>query len=202
MREGIIAVAALAVIMLGGNLLLRWGRRGGVARTAPVNGGPLVIRAPRRNAIMFGITALIPAVLLGSLTLTWWRLGHVGGPGLVAGAAASALIAGFAVFQFAHAGRARLVVHDTGIERIGVFRRRLVGWGTIVKIGFNPAHHWFFVTLADRSHLWLPADVPGMPEFAVIARRRLPSAVLEADPLVREVLDDLAGAARETRSAR
>ena len=202
MREGIIAVAALAVIMLGGNLLVRWGRRGSVAHHAPVTGGPLVIRPPRRNAIMFGITALIPAVLLGSLTLTWWRLGHMRGPGLVTGIAASALIAGFAVFQFAHAGRARLVVHDTGIERVGVFRRRLVGWGTIVKIGFNPAHHWFFVTLADRSHLWLPADIPGMPEFAAIARRRLPPAVLEADPLVREVLEDLAGAARDTSSAR
>ena len=94
-----------------------------------------------------------------------------------------------------------MIVHDTGIERVGVFRRRLVGWGTIVKIDFNSAHHWFFLTLADRSHLWLPADVAGMPEFAAIARRRLSPAVLEADPLVREVLDDLAGTA-PTRSAR
>jgi hypothetical protein len=202
MRQGIIAVAALAVIMLGGNVLLRWGRREVSPGEAPVTDGPLVIRPPRRNAIMFGITALIPAVLLGSVTLTWWRLGHMGAAGVAVGVASSALIAAFAVYQFAYAARARMIVHDTGIERIGVFRRRLVGWGTIAKIDFNPAHHWFFLTLADRSHLWLPADVGGMPEFATIARRRLPAAVLEADPLVREVLDELAGAARISRSAR
>ena len=79
----VIAVAVLAVVMLGGNLLLRWGRRDGGPVHAPVTGGPLVIRPPRRNAIMFGITALIPAVLLGSVTLTWWRLGHMGAAGVV-----------------------------------------------------------------------------------------------------------------------
>jgi hypothetical protein len=202
MRQGIIAVAALAVIMLGGNVLLRWGRREPSPAEAPVTDGPLVIRPPRRNAILFGITALIPAVLLGSVTLTWWRLGHMGAAGLATGVAASVLIAAFAVYQFASAARARMIVHDTGIERVGVFRRRVVGWSTIAKIDFNPAHHWFFLTLTDRSHLWLPADVGGMPEFATIARRRLPPAVLQADPLVREVLDDLAGAARTTSSAR
>lgn len=202
MHEGVIAVAVLAVVMLGGGFLFRQMRREGRPGHAPVTGGALVIRPPRRNAILFGITALIPAVLLGSVTVTWWRLGHMSAAGVVTGVAASALIAAFAAYQFASAARARVIVHDTGLERVGVFRRRLVGWGTIAKIGFNPAHHWFFLTLADRSHLWLPADVAGMPEFAAIARRRLSPAVLEADPLVREVLDDLAGTASPTRSAR
>ena len=104
----------------------------------------------------------------------------------------------FAAYQFAYAFRARLIVHDTGIERIGVSRRRLIGWGSIAKIAFNPAQHWFFMTVSDGSHLWLPADITGMPEFAQIAVRRLPPAVLQADPVVREVLDELAGAGGDT----
>lgn len=193
MREGVIAVVVLAVLMLGGNHLLRARRRSAAPGHAPPTGGPLVIRPPRRNAILFGITALFPAGLLGVLTFRSWSLGRAGAGGLVAGAVATALVLAFAAYQFLYALRARLVVHDTGIERIGVSGRRLIGWGSVSKIAFNPAQHWFFVTVSDGSHLWLPADVTGSPEFAHLARRRLPRAVLQADPMVREVLDELAG---------
>ncbi len=192
MREGIIAVAVLAVVMLGGSFVLRrGGRRVPPGHLHPA-AGPLVIRPPRRNAILFGITALIPAAILGSLTFRVWAHGRTGPAGVLAGVVATALVLAFAGYQFASGWRARLVVHDTGIERIGVSRRRLIGWGSIAKIAFNPAQHWFFLTLSDGSHLWLPADVTGMPEFAELALRRLPPAVLQADPVVREVLDELA----------
>jgi hypothetical protein len=197
MRESLIAVTVLAVLMLGGHSLLRRSRRNVVPGHVPWTAGPLVIRPPRRNAIMFGITALIPAALLGALTFRWWVLGRAGLAGFLLGLAATVLALVFAAYQFASAARARVVVHDTGIERIGVSRRRLLGWGSIAKITFNPAQHWFFVTASDGSHLWLPADISGMPEFAQIALRKLPPAVLQADPVVREVLDELAGAASE-----
>ena len=106
-----------------------------------------------------------------------------------------------AAYEFAYAARARVVVHDTGIERIGVARRRLVGWGSISKVAFNPMNHWFFMTVKDGSHLWLPADMTGMHEFARIALRRLPPAVLQADPLALEVFDELADAARPAKRA-
>lgn len=197
MREGVIAVVVLAVLMLGGNHLLRAGRRSATPDHAPRTGGPLVIRPPRRNAILFGITVLFPAALLGALTFRSWSLGRAGAWGVLAGVVATGLVLAFAAYQFLYALRARLVVHDTGIERIGVTRRRLIGWGSVSKIAFNPAQHWFFVTLADGSHLWLPADVTGSPEFALLARRRLPPAVLQADPMVREVLDELAASVPE-----
>lgn len=194
MREGLIAVAVLAVLMLGGRSLLRRRRRSVVPDHVPRTEGPLMIRPPRRNAVMFGITALIPAALLGAVTFRAWDLGRTGALGLLGGIVATVPVLAFAAYQFAYAFRARLVVHDTGIERIGVSRRRLVGWGSIAKVAFNPAQHWFFMTVSDGSHLWLPADVTGMPEFAQIAVRRLPPAVLQADPVVREVLDELAAA--------
>jgi hypothetical protein len=143
---------------------------------------------------MFGVTALIPAALFGAVTFRSWDLGRAGPLGLLLGVVATGVPLAFAAHQFASAFRSRLVVHDTGIERIGVSRRRLVGWGSVAKIAFNPAQNWFFLTASDGSRLWLPADLTGMPEFAQIAVRRLPPAVLDAHPLVREVLDELAAA--------
>ena len=197
MRDGLIAFAVLAVLMLGGRYLIRR-RRSAVDRAhVALRDGRLVLRTPRRNAIMLGITALIPAGLLGSVTV---QLGQTGPAALLAGLAATLLVLSGAVYAFAYAFRAHLVVHDTGIERVGVFRRRLVGWQSIAKIAFNPANHWF-VMRADGSHLWLPADLAGMGDFAILALRRLPPAVLQkADPVVREVLEELAGAVAMPRA--
>ena len=201
MRDAAIAFAALAALMVGGRWLLRPRRSGAVSRDSPCTDGPLVLRTPRRNAIMLGITALLPAGVLGSLTFRTWGLGRTGLAGLLVGVAATLLTVAVAAYEFAYAARARVVVHDTGIERIGVARRRLVGWGSISKVAFNPVNHWFFVTVKDGSHLWLPADVPGMDEFAQLALRRLPPAVLQADPEALEVFDELADIARAAKRA-
>jgi hypothetical protein len=199
MLEGAIAFAVLAVVMLGGNYL--YGRRR-VARQrrrlappppADLGAGTFTVRQPRRNTILLAIAALFPAVLVAMLTVRAWDLGRTGVGGAVAGGVVTAIVLAFAAYQLASAFRSSLVVSDAGIERVGVFSRRLLRWEEIAKVSFNPAQHWFFVTGADGSRLWLPADVAGMAEFAVTARRRLPPAVLRADPVVREVLDELAG---------
>jgi hypothetical protein len=201
MRDAAIAFAALAAFMVAARYLLRPGRSRVVSRHVPRTDGPLVLRPPRRNAVMLGITALIPAGVLGSMTLRIWALGRTGLAGLLMGIVATLLPVAVAVYEFAYAARACVVVHDTGLERVGVARRRLVGWGSISKVAFNPVNHWFFVTVKDESHLWLPADVPGMGEFAGIALRRLPPAVFQADPVALEVLDELADSARAAQHA-
>jgi hypothetical protein len=194
MREGLIAFAVLVVLMLGGQRLIRRRSSGVDPAHVPLSGGRLVLRTPRRNAVMLGVTALIPAGLLGSVTARAWGLGQTGPAGLLAGLVATLLVLSVAVYAFASAFRAHLVVHDSGIERVGVFRRRLVGWESMAKIAFNPANHWFVVTIAGGSHLWLPADLAGMGDFAILALRRLPPPVLQAaDPVVREVFEELAG---------
>jgi hypothetical protein len=145
---------------------------------------------------MLGITALVPAALLGALTGRAWTLGETGPLGLAAGGAATLAALSVAGYEFASALRKRLVVHDTGIELVGVFRRRLVGWGRVAKVAFNPVNHWFVVSVAGGWPLWLPADLAGMGDFAALALRRLPAPVLAAaDPVVREVLEELAGTA-------
>lgn len=200
MREGFIAFVVLGVLMFGGPWLIRRFRQRASPVHVPPTDGHIVLRPPRRNAVMLGITALIPAALLGSLTVRSWQLAGTGPAGLAGGVVATLLVLAVAVYQFAYAFRAHLLVHDTGIERVGVFGRRLVGWKRIAKIAFNPANHWFVLTVDGGSHLWLPADLEGMGDFAVVALRRIPPPVLEAaDPVVREVLEELAAAVAPTR---
>jgi hypothetical protein len=200
MREGLIAVVVLGVLMFGGPWLLRRFRGGASPAHVPPIDGQIVLRPPRRNAIMFAITALIPTALVGSLTIRAWQFGKTSPVGIAGGAAVTLLALAGVVYLFASAARAHLVVHDTGIERIGVFRRQLVGWKRVARIAFNPANHWFVLTVAGGSHLWLPADLAGMGDFAVVALRRIPGPVLDAaDPVVREVLEELAAAVEPPR---
>jgi hypothetical protein len=194
MRQAVIAFGVLVLLMLAGQRVFRRQRSGAPAHV-PLADGKLVLRPPRRNAVMFGITALLPAGLLGALTFRAWSAGQAGVVGLATGVLATLGVAAFAVYQFAYASRAHLVVHDTAIEQVGVFKRRPIGWGSVASVAFNPAHHWLFVTVRDGTHLWLPADLAGMGDFATIALRRLSPAVLSKDPVVREVLEELAASA-------
>jgi hypothetical protein len=161
---------------------------------APVE--PIVIRPPRKNGILLGLAALVPAALFGALTLRSWNAGRTGAAGIVVGALVTLVAILVAAYLVARALRARILVHETGLERVGVFRRHVVGWTRVAKIAFNPHHHWFFVTAGDGTRLWLPADVAGMGDVARLALRRLPPAVLQRDEVVREVLEELAAEPR------
>jgi hypothetical protein len=198
MREALISLAVLAAIMIGGRLLLRR-RRGSTPLHVPSGDGTFTLVQPRRNAILLGVTALVPAVVLGLIAHQVSRSGGAGFAGAV-GATLVALAA--ATYLFASAARSRLIVRDTGIERVGVFGRRVIGWTSVAKIAFNPSHNWFFFTMSDGSHLWVPADVAGAGDFATLVLRRVRPAVLEGEGRdVREVLEELAaGTRRETHS--
>lgn len=192
MRDAI-ALAALAVLLVGGQILRRRRRPAPTVSAARLPDGALVLRPPRRNGILMALSALIPAAILAVFTFHTWNLRRSGAAGAVAIAVTLVPVA-VAAYLLARSGRACIVVHDTGLERVGVRRRRVVAWRSVAKLAFNPMNHWFFVTASDGSHLWLPADVPGMDEFARIALRRIPPAVLEHSGDALEVLEELAGA--------
>lgn len=207
MRESLIAFAVLAVLMAVAQAVRLRGRR---RPAAPVHvpwtpGQPLVLRTPPRNALLSCVTALVPAALVAALMIRSWAAAprRVGLLGMAGGSAVVLLLLAVAAFQLASAARARVVVHDTGLERIGVFRRLLVGWGSVAKLTYNGPQRWFHLTTDQRGHVWLPVEVAGMPEFARLALRRLPRQVLEGDRAAREALQELAGAggARRSRSA-
>jgi hypothetical protein len=193
MRDALIALAVLAVVMIGGRFLVRRRGSGAVPLHVPAVDGTFTLMPPRRIAIMLGVTALAPAAVLAVVT---FQGRHAGGFGLAFGIGATLLAFAGAGYLFASAARSRLVVRDTGIERFGVFRRRLIGWNGVARIVFNPAEHWFFITTSDGARLWVPSNIPGIGDFARLALRRVRPAVLDAEgPVVREVLEQLAGLA-------
>jgi hypothetical protein len=193
MREALIALAVLGVVMVAGRVLLGRRRSGALPLHVPAVDGTFTLTPPRRIAVMLGVTALAPAVVLGVVT---FQGRQAGGVGVVAGAVATLLALAGAAYLFAAAIRSRLVVRDTGIERVGVFRRRLIGWKSVARIVFNPAEHWFFITMSDGSRLWVPSAIPGIGDFARLALRRIRPEVLAADgPVARDVLEQLAGLA-------
>lgn len=191
MRDAI-AFAAFIVLMLGARVLFRRRRPAPASAAVRRADGALVLKPPRKNGVLMAISALVPAAILGAFTFHTWNVTRSGAAGVL-GIATTLTAVAVAAYLLARAGRACVVVHDTGLESVGVRRRRVVTWKDVSKLAFNPMNHWFFVTVSDGSHLWLPADVPGMDQFARIALRRLPPAVLEADRDAREVLEELAG---------
>jgi Bacterial PH domain len=139
----------------------------------------------------------MPAVIFAAIAARAWAAGTAG---VAAGALAALLALAVAVHQFLSAFLARVLVHDTGIERVGVATRRRVGWKTIARVAYNPVNRWFMLTTSDGGHLWLSEDLRGIGEFAAVALRRVPPGAF-SDALAREALDDLAEEARAATDA-
>jgi hypothetical protein len=87
--------------------------------------------------------------------------------------------------------RERIRVDRGGIDWTGVLGRRRVPWGEIARVAYNPGHHWFFLTMADGTHLWIWDDLVGIAEFAELALAWLPPGSLFADPFARLALEEL-----------
>jgi hypothetical protein len=195
MSETVVALVVLFLVMAGGRwLLVRRSPRAPLH--VPITSGALVMRPQRRVGIMLGIGALLPALVLAAFAARAFGDGRVGSAGLVFSAVVALAALAVSAHQFASAFRSRVVVRDTGIERVGVLTRRSVGWGAIARVGYNAQQRWFFLTLSDGSHLWIPEGLVGIGDFAAIALRRLPEAALRADPVGREALEDVAEEAR------
>ena len=187
MRLLLIVVIAL-VLLVGVQFLLTWlasRRRVRVERV----GGIAVMRLARgRNAVLGGL-ALGPAVVLAILPLAMHERGGFG----LAFASVIALAA-FAVsgYFFVAEARKRLRVDDFGMERIGVFTRRRLAWRDVEKIAYNPTSRWFFVVGKDGTRMWVYESFEGVGDFAELALRGVPPAVLAAEPYAREELEELA----------
>ena len=195
MQGWIVGVAAMFLFMLGGRYLFRrMAARRGNPHTARADGA-VVLRSPRGRFLALGALALLATILLGSALSMPLASAETVTPAGVA-AVGAVVLAGLmgSGWLFASEWRARLRADDVGLERIGLVRRRRVAWADVTRIVYNPTGPWFFLTVADGSHLWLPDNLEGMGDLAQLALARLPPAVLQANPHVREALSELASA--------
>jgi hypothetical protein len=193
MLTSLLALAALGIVLLLGNRLLR--RRGPPARAhVPRTDGVVVMRPPRRYGIALGISALFPAGVLAAIAVRALSAQETSVFDAVAVVVATAAALAVAAHQFTAAFRSRFVVDEVGLTRVGVLGRRSVRWGDVSRVVFNPMNRWFFVTGAGGERVWVPVDLHGIGDFAAVALAKLPAAALRADELAREALEDLAAA--------
>ena len=189
----IVTVAALLLIMLGGRRLFRAvsARRG--PRRGVREDGVLILRSPRHRFLTLGVLALMPTVLVGfALAMPLLRAETLNpvGAALVSLVVLGGLAA--SLWLFASEWRARIRADDAGLERVGVATRRRFAWADVARIVYNPTGPWFFLTIADGRHLWLPDNLEGMGDLAQLALARLPPAVLQANPHARRALEHIA----------
>lgn len=158
----------------------------------PREGGAAVLRLPPGHHLLLGSQALVPTGIVIALAWNELRAGLVGPLGFTFLALLAA--GGLAVLAWGVvAERRRCIRVDAwGVERRGVFTQRRIAWGDVAKLGHNPTALWFFLVGKDGSRIWIAQTAYGIADFADIALVRLPRALLDADPDVREALEETA----------
>lgn len=179
------------VIMVTIPILLAWSQSRRRLRVERSDGGA-VLRMPRGHWAILSIVALLPfATISVTAFLVAWQPGAESS-GLVLGVvmALAGLVSGGYLLALELRGRIRL--DDTHIEKVGAVGRRLLAWGDVARITFNPVNNWFFLTGPGGKTVYFGEGLDGIGTFAEYALQRLPPRVLEASPEAEEALQELA----------
>jgi hypothetical protein len=191
MNKIIIGFVAIALVMVVIPVALAWSGTRRQPRVGRID-GVAEVRMPRGHWTILGVLALLPGASITGLALAveWAPGAEVGRWVLaiffaVAGLAASG-------YLFGLEARGRLLLSETSIEKVGVFSRLTARWSEVVKLTFNPMNNWFFMTLATGQRVYVTEGSNGLGDFAELALRQLPRAVLDASPEAVEALEDAA----------
>jgi hypothetical protein len=191
MQKIIIGFVVVGLVMVGIPIALAWS---GTRRRARVErfDGVAELRMPRGYWAVLGVLALLPGAAISGLAVAveWAPGAEVGRWILAVFFGVAGLAAGG--YFFGLEARGRLRFSETLVERCGVFSRVTAGWSDVVKITFNPRNNWFFMTLASGRRVYVTDGASGLGDFAELALRHLPKAVLEASPEAVEALEDAA----------
>jgi hypothetical protein len=71
----------------------------------------------------------------------------------------------------------------------------------VEKLAYNGVSRWFFLAGPGGARLWVPENMAGIGDFAEEALARVPPAVLAADAVTREALEQLVAEMRDEDSA-
>lgn len=191
MNKIVIGFIAVAVVMVAIPILLAWSGTKRRPRVQRVD-GVAELHMPRGHWTVLAVLALLPAAAITGLSLAVdWKPGAEAGRWVLAGVfGVAGLVASGYLFGLELRGRLRFG-EDT-IEKVGVFSRVSARWSDVVKLTFNPANNWFFLTLAAGPRIYVTEGHSGLGDFAELALRHLPRPVLEASPDAVEALEDAA----------
>jgi hypothetical protein len=191
MQKIVIGFVVVGLVMVGIPIALAWSGTRRRARVERVD-GVAELRMPRGHWAVLGVLALLPGTAISGLAVAveWAPGAEVGRWVLAIVFAVAGLAAGGYLFGLEARGRLRF--SETLVERCGVFSRLTASWSDVVKITFNPMNNWFFMTLASGRRVYVTEGASGLGDFAELALRHLPKAVLEASPEAVEALEDAA----------
>jgi hypothetical protein len=158
-------------------------------------GGETVLRMRRGRYTSLSSLALAPAAIVTWVVLTLRPTPNEWAAVLLASGLVTTCVSTGAWCLLAEF-RACIRVDFGGLDWVGVLGHRVVTWGEIARFAYNPVNRWFFITLADGSHLWLWDDLTGIGFFAEMALSKLPSSAFRGDQEARVVLEELAEDAR------
>ena len=171
-----------------------------IGRRAPGQGkrgpeGETVLRMRRWRYTSLSALALAPGAIVAWIVLTLRPTPNDWAAVLLASGLVTTCVS-TGLWCLAAEFRACVRVGAAGLDWVGVLGHRLVAWAEIARFAYNPVHRWFFITLADGTHLWLWDDLTGIGYFAEMALSHLPPPSLRSDPEAREVLTELADEVR------
>jgi len=171
-----------------------------IGRRAPGPGargpdGETVLRMRRWRYTSLSTLALAPAAIVTWVVLTLRPTPNDWAAVLLASGLVTACVS-TGLWCLAAEFRACIRVVPGGLDWIGVLGHRVVTWAEISHFAYNPVNHWFFITLADGTHLWLWDDLTGIGFFAETALSQLPPTALWGDPDARTFLEELADEVR------
>jgi hypothetical protein len=184
-------LSVVVIIMITIPILLAWSqsrRRLRVERS----GGAAVLRMPRGHWAILAVIAILPfATISVTAFLVAWQPGAETNGWILGGVmAAAGIVSGGYLLALEVRGAIRL--DDASIQKTGALRRRLLAWGEVVRITFNPVNNWFFLTGPGGKTIYFGEGLDGIGTFAEYALKRLPPKVLEASPEAEQALQELA----------
>lgn len=192
MTLAVLGFAAMATLMLGVPVLLGRSARRRRLRVG-ATGGALVMRMPRGHNALLGALAVIPSAAFAAMALSVeWKPGSEANGWALA--AFMGLVGGLAGgYLLLLEARACIRVDAASIEKVGALRRVRARWEDVRKLTFNEVNRWFFLTRKDGARIYVAEGLEGIADFAEVALRCLPPAVLAESPGAAEELRDLAG---------
>lgn len=187
----VIGFAAMAAVMLGVPLVLGRSARRRRLRVG-TSGGAVVMRMPRGHNAILGAMAVVPSAAFAVLALSVeWQPGSEANGWALAGF--MGLLGGLAGgYLFALEARGCIRLDERSIEKVGALRSTRAPWSDVEKLSFNQVNRWFFLTLKGGAKIYVAEGLEGIADFAEMALRCLPPAVLAASPDVAEELRELA----------
>lgn len=156
--------------------------------------GAITLRMPRGHWAVLGTLAAVPCAAFSALAFAVeWKPGAEAN-GIILGSLMGLLgLAGAGTLYLLEA-RARLVIDEEGLTRVGPWRQVRAPWGDVQKLTYNPVNNWFFMTLRSGHRVYVTEGLDGIVDFAEVALARLPRPVLDAAPdAVAELKDVAAG---------